>query len=68
MLERYRKRASIQKKISPHCFGTDLYRHTEDVAVVKNSLGHTDISTTMVYVILVGIDIEKAQSGKIATD
>ena len=72
MVVRYRQRAGIQKKISPHscrhCFGTDLYRHTKDVVVVKNSLGHTDISTTMVYVTLVGSDIEKALSGKTAPD
>lgn len=67
MVERYRRRAGIEKKISPHscrhCFGTDLYKHTKDIVVVKNSLGHSDISTAMIYVTLVGSDVEKALSG-----
>ncbi len=67
MIGRYSARAKIQKKISPHTlrhtFATDLYRRTKDIVTVKNALGHEDISTTMIYVNLVGSDIEKALSG-----
>ena len=67
MIVRYGVKASINKKISPHTlrhtFATDLYRKTKDPVVVKNALGHSDLSTTMVYVHLVSGDIEEALSG-----
>jgi len=67
MITRYSKKAGITRKISPHTlrhtFATDLYRKTRDLVVVKNALGHSDLSTTMVYVHLVGSDVEEALSG-----
>ncbi len=67
MIARYRKRANTQKKVSPHTlrhtFATDLYRKTRDAVVVKNALGHSNLETTMVYVHLVGADVEEALSG-----
>jgi len=66
MIRRYSKRAGINKKISPHTlrhtFATRLYKHTKDIAVVQKALGHSDLSTTMVYVHLVSSDVEKALS------
>lgn len=66
MIGRYSKRAGINKKISPHTlrhtFATDLYKHTKDIAVVQKALGHSDLSTTMVYVHLVSSDVEEALS------
>lgn len=67
MIARYSKKAGIRKKVSPHTlrhtFATDLYRKTRDLVVVKNVLGHSDLSTTMIYVHLVGSDVEEALSG-----
>jgi site-specific recombinase XerD len=67
MVRRYSKRAGISKKISPHTlrhtFATRLYKHTKDIAVVQKALGHSDLSTTMVYVHLVSSDVEQALSG-----
>jgi site-specific recombinase XerD len=67
MISRYSNRAGIKKKISPHIlrhtFGTDLYRKIKDPVTVKNALGHSSITTTMIYVHLVGADVEKALSG-----
>jgi len=67
MIDRYAKKAGIQKKVGPHTlrhtFGTDLYRRTKDLAVVQRALGHSNISTTMVYVHLVNGDVEAALSG-----
>jgi len=42
---------------------TDLYRKIKDPVTVKNALGHSSITTTMIYVHLVGADVEKALSG-----
>jgi len=67
MISRYAKRAEIKKNVSPHTlrhtFATDLYRKIKDPVTVKNALGHSSITTTMVYVHLVGADVEKALSG-----
>ncbi len=59
--------AGIKKNVSPHTswhsFATDLYREIKDPVTVKNALGHSSITTTMIYVHLVGADGEKALSG-----
>jgi len=67
MVSRYSRRAGIKKNVSPHTarhsFATDLYRKIKDPVTVKNALGHSSITTTMIYVHLVGADVEKALSG-----
>lgn len=67
MIARYARRAGITKRVSPHTlrhtFATDFYRKTKDAVVVKNALGHSSITTTMVYVHLVGSDVEAALTG-----
>ena len=67
MISRYARRAEIKKAVSPHTlrhtFATDLYRKIKDPVTVKNALGHSSITTTMIYVHLVGADVEKALSG-----
>jgi integrase/recombinase XerD len=68
MVSRYSKRAGIKKRISPHTlrhsFATDLYLKIKDPVTVKNALGHSSIKTTMIYVHMVGADVEKALSGE----
>jgi len=67
VIGRLSKRAGIKKRVSPHTlrhtFATDLYRRTKDIVTVKNALGHSDLSTTMIYVNLINGDVEKALSG-----
>jgi len=53
MVARYAAKAGIDKNISPHTlrhsFATDLYRETSKIRLVQKVLGHSDLSTTMVY-------------------
>ncbi len=67
MISRYVKRAGIKINIRPHAlrdtFATDLYCKIKDPVTVKNALGLSSITTIMIYVHLVGADVEKALSG-----
>ncbi len=67
MVKKYSKRAGIEKNISPHSlrhtFATEFYRETKDIETLKKILGHSDISTTQIYVTLANIDVEKAMNG-----
>lgn len=61
-----------EKKVTPHTlrhtFATDLYKDIKDIRKVQKSLGHADISTTMIYTHLVDEDLErdmKAQDKKL---
>ena len=53
MVRRYAIRAGITKRITPHVlrhtFATDLYRETGPIRLVQKALGHSDLSTTMIY-------------------
>ena len=50
LVEKYAKEFIPQKKITPHklrsTFGTSLYQETEDIYLVADVLGHSDIGTT----------------------
>ena len=67
MVERYRKRAKIDKNITPHTlrhtFATEFYRQTKDIETLRRILGHSDVSTTQIYITLVNIDVENAING-----
>jgi integrase/recombinase XerD len=62
MCARYGKRAGIEKRIHPHMlrhsFATDLYRQTKDIRMVQKALGHSDLSSTMIYTHLVDEELE----------
>lgn len=64
VLKRLTKKAGIEKNIHPHTlrhtFATDLYRYTKDLRLVQKALGHSDISTTMIYTHIVDDDLEYA--------
>ena len=64
MVKSYARRAGIKKNISPHTlrhtFATNFYRQTKDIETLRKLLGHSDISTTQIYVTLANIDIENA--------
>ena len=53
MVKRYAARAEINKNVSPHTlrhsFAIDLYRETSKIRLVQKVLGHSDLSTTMIY-------------------
>lgn len=55
---------SIGKKISPHTlrhtYATDLLRETKNIRLVQKALGHSDLSTTMIYTHIVDSEMENA--------
>jgi site-specific recombinase XerD len=64
MVKRYGKKAGIDKKISPHTlrhsYATEFYRRTKDIETLRQILGHSDISTTTIYITLANIEVEKS--------
>jgi len=64
MVKRYSEKAGIKKNISPHTlrhtFATDLYRETKNIRIVQKALGHSDLSTTMIYTHIVDDEMEEA--------
>mgnify|MGYP004470446251 CR=1 FL=1 len=54
MLRKYRKRAGIETKITPHMFrhsfATYLIEEGVDVSCVQQILGHSSIKTTQIYI------------------
>ena len=67
MVKRYAKKAGIDKDITPHTlrhtFATGFIRQGQNVMRLKKILGHSDISTTQIYVTLANKDIEEAMNG-----
>ena len=53
IVARYAAKARIDNNISPHplrhTFATDLYRETSKIRLVQKVLGHSDLSTAMIY-------------------
>jgi integrase/recombinase XerD len=53
MVKRLAKKAGIVHDIHPHTlrhtFATDIYRETKNIRLVQKALGHSDLSTTMIY-------------------
>jgi integrase/recombinase XerD len=65
MVKRRGNKAGIQHKdVHPHMlrhtFATELYRQTKDIRLVQKALGHSDLSTTMIYTHIVDEDMEAA--------
>ena len=64
MVKRYSKKAGIDKDVHPHTlrhtFGTDLYRDTKNIRLAQKMLGHSDLSTTMIYTHVVDDDAKEA--------
>jgi len=63
-ITRYIRKANIDKKISPHTlrhsYATEFYRRTKDIETLRKILGHSDISTTTIYITLANIEVEKS--------
>ena len=64
MVKRYAAKAGIDKNVSPHTlrhsFATDLYRKTSKIRLVQKVLGHSDLSTTMIYTHIHDPEVEEA--------
>jgi site-specific recombinase XerD len=64
MVKRRARKVAISKDVHPHMlrhtFATDLYRATKDIRLVQKTLGHADLSTTMIYTHLVDDDVAHA--------
>jgi len=64
MVARVAAKAGIQKNVHPHTlrhsFATDLYRETSKIRLVQKALGHSDLSTTMIYTHIVDDELEDA--------
>ena len=66
MVSTYAEKADVSEveKVSPHTlrhtFATDLYRETGNIRLVQKSLGHSDLSTTMIYTHIVDDELEEA--------
>ena len=69
MVKRYAEKAGIAgwEHVSPHTlrhtFATDLYRETKNIRLVQKALGHSDLSTTMIYTHIVDAELEAALKG-----
>lgn len=63
-VKKYADKAGIDKNVTPHTlrhtFATDLYRETKNIRLVQKALGHSDLSTTMIYTHIVDEELEGA--------
>jgi len=64
MVARLAAKAGIEKNVYPHTlrhsFATDLYRETSKIRLMQEALGHSDLSTTMIYTHIVDEELEGA--------
>jgi len=64
MIARLAAKAGIEKNVHPHTlrhsFATDLYRETSKIRLVQKALGHSDLSTTMIYTHIFDEELEGA--------
>jgi len=64
MVDNYSNKAGIDKNIHPHTlrhtFATDLYRETGKIRLVQKALGHSDLTTTMIYTHIIDEELENA--------
>ncbi|MFA5351565.1 MAG: tyrosine-type recombinase/integrase [Candidatus Omnitrophota bacterium] len=62
MIYTYSEKAG--KRIKPHTlrhtFATDIYRETKNIRMTQKALGHSDLSTTMIYTHIVDSELEEA--------
>ena len=66
MVKRYATKAGVSEaeRVSPHVlrhtFATDLLRQTKNIRLVQKALGHSDLSTTMIYTHVCDEELEGA--------
>lgn len=63
-LDKWIVEAGIQTKYSPHAlrhsFGTELFSRCKNIRLVQDLMGHSDISTTMIYTHVSKAEMENA--------
>ena len=63
-LDKWLKASGIQAKFSPHSlrhtFGTELFSRCKNIRLVQDLMGHSDISTTMIYTHVTKAEMEEA--------
>lgn len=68
-IKRYARKAEIKEadRVSPHTlrhtFATNLYRKTGNIRMVQKALGHSDLSTTMIYTHVVDDELKDGMQG-----
>ena len=64
MVKQLATKAGIAKDVRPHTlrhtFATDLYRQTKNLRLTQKALGHSQISSTMIYTHIVDDELEDA--------
>jgi len=64
MIKTYAGKAGIKWNVTPHTlrhtFATNLLRKTGNIRLVQKALGHSDLSTTMIYTHIVDCELESA--------
>lgn len=64
MVKREAKQAGISKDVHPHMlrhtFATKLYRQTKNIRLTQKALGHSDLSTTMIYTHVIDEELDEA--------
>lgn len=66
MVKRVARRAGVSEveRVSPHAlrhtFATTIYSETTNIRLVQKALGHSDLSTTMIYTHIVDGELEAA--------
>lgn len=64
ILERIGKKAGIKRRLSPHklrhSYATVSLKNGANLDYVRRTLGHTDITTTEVYLELTDADVQQA--------
>lgn len=67
MVKREAQAAGLEKDIHPHTlrhtFASDIYRETKNIRLTQKALGHSDLSTTMIYTHIVDEELEDAMKG-----
>ena len=69
LVQKYASITTPLKHITPHklrsTYGTNLYRETNDIYVVAQVLGHSDVNTTKKHYAAIDEDIKKEASNKV---
>jgi len=66
-VKRYILKAGINKNVSPHTlrysFATEFYKQIKDLETLRIILGHSNITTTQIYLSLANEEVKAAMNG-----